>query len=138
MLKKMFKEKWFVGTIHILIVIGIFLNGFYVLENFKVSKNNQRVTDQKTQIEQDKKNLSDQNSYEFLDSFKTKRVKRAGYKYAGEEVFDISAIDSKKDQANKSQEIPNYQKWYSCLFTVNFQQQTSTENEQVVSNNLCK
>jgi hypothetical protein len=138
MLKKIFREKWFVWIVHMLIIVGIFLNGFYILENFKVNKNNQRTINQKNQLEQDKKNLTDQNSFELLDSFKTKMVKKKGFKYAGEEVFDISDIDTKKEILSTSQEIPNYQKWYNCLFTINFQEQSSNDNEQIVTNNLCR
>jgi hypothetical protein len=138
MLKKIFKEKWFIWTIHIVIIIGLFSNGFYVLENFKVSKNNQRITDQKIQLEQDKKNLMDQNSFEFLDTYKDKIIKKAGFKNAGEEVIDISTVDLKKEKATNQQAVPNYQKWYQCLFTNNFQDNNLDSSEQVVINNLCK
>jgi hypothetical protein len=138
MLKKIFKEKWFIWTIHALIIVGLFSNSFYVLENFKVNKNNQRITEQKTQLEQDKKNLMDQNSFEFLDTYKDKIIKKAGFKNAGEEVVDISAVDLKKDKPNNSQEIPNYQKWQKCLFTTSFQDKNIDNNEQVATNNLCK
>ena len=137
MLKKIFKEKWFIYTIHFVIIVGLFSNGFYVLENFKVSKNNQFITDQKAQLEQDKKNLMDQNSFEFLDSYKDKMVKKAGFKNAGEEVFDISNIDNKKENISNSQQTSNYQKWYKCLFTNNFQEKIENTN-QVITNNLCK
>lgn len=138
MLKKIFKEKWFVWTIHFVIVLGLFSNGFYILENFKVSKTNQAITDQKSKLEQDKKNLLDQNSFEFLDSYKDKMVKRAGFKNAGEEVFDSSYLDSKKDVHYNSQELTNYQKWYKCLFTVSFNDNLLDNNQNIVSNNLCK
>jgi hypothetical protein len=138
MLKKIFKEKWFVWTIHIAIIIGLFFNCFYVLENFKVSKNNQRIIDQKTQLEQDKKNLLDQNSFEFLESFKDKTIKKAGFKNTGEEVFDIGSIDSKKDDKTTQNINPNYEKWYKCLFTDNFSEKIIENNQQIVLNNLCK
>jgi hypothetical protein len=138
MLRKIFKEKWFTWTIHVLIVIGIFSNSFYMLENFKVSKNNQQIIDQKAKLEQDKKNLMDQNSFEFLDTYKDKIIKKAGFKNAGEEVIDISAVDLKRDRPASQQEVANYQKWYKCLFTTNFQDVILDTNEQAATNNLCK
>ena len=138
MLKKIFKEKWLIWTIHIVIVVSLLSNGFYILENFKVSKNSQRISDQKTQLEQDKKNLLEQNSFEFLDSYKDKMVKKSGFKNAGEDIFDLSSIDSKKVGSSKLQETSNFQKWYKCLFTVNFQDKVTDNNEQVASNNLCR
>jgi hypothetical protein len=138
MLKKIFKKKWFIWTIHVVIVLGLFSNGFYVLENFKVTKSNQLILDQKTQLEQDKKNLMDQNSFEFLDTYKDKIIKKAGFKIAGEEVIDLTAIDLKKDKPTNQQEIPNYTKWQKCLLTTNLQDKTSDSNEQVVVSNLCR
>jgi hypothetical protein len=138
MLNKIFKQNWFVWLVHIVIVVGLLSNGFYTLENFRVNKNNQQITDQKTELEQDKKNLMDQNSFEFLDSYKQKMVKAAGFKYAGEEIFDIGAIDTKKPNSTNTNQIPNYQKWYKCLFTNSLQDKVQGNNQQLVSNNLCR
>ncbi len=137
MLKKIFQEKWFVNAIHFVIVVGIFLNSFYILENFKVSKNNILITNQKVELEQAKKNLLTQNSFEFLDNYKDKMIKKAGFKNIGEDVFDISIIDSQKEDYSNSSNIPNYQKWYKCLFTTNFQEKI-IGTDQITTNNLCK
>jgi FtsZ-interacting cell division protein ZipA len=143
MLKKLFQTKWFIILVHIIIVLGIFFNGFYTLENYKVAKGNQKLTDQKSQLEQDKKNLLDQNSYEFLENYKDKTIKRAGFKKTGEEIFDISTIDKKKDEQRNQNQIPNLEKWYKCIFTKNsdelakqYKNNPFEENSSI--NNLCK
>lgn len=138
MLKKIFREKWFIWTIHITIIIGLFSNGYYVLENFKISKNNKRTQDQGIQLGQDKKNLLDQNSFEFLDTYKDKIIKKAGFKKTGEEVIDISITDLNKDKKMSQQDIPNYQRWQKCLFTLNYQYELINDNEQLISNDLCR
>jgi hypothetical protein len=125
------------------IVVGICSNGFYTLENYKVVKGNQKLTDQTVQLEQDKKNLLDQNSYEFLDDYKDKTIKKAGFKKTGEQIFDISQIDQKKDEQNNQSQVTNLEKWYNCLFTRNsddlarqFRNNQFEENSTI--NNLCK
>jgi hypothetical protein len=143
MLKKLFSQKWFVFVIHAVILLAVTTNSFYLMENFKVNKANLVLTQQKLQLEEDKKNLIDENSYEFLDSFKDKTIKKAGFKKTGEQVFDISNIDQKKDLKVESNQISNYQKWYSCLFSnqnsFTAQKNYTTESQDTNTDvNLCR
>jgi hypothetical protein len=143
MLKKLFQTSWFIILIHTVIVVGIISNGFYTLENYKVAKGNQKLTDQKLQLEQDKKNLLDQNSYEFLDDYKDKTIKKAGFKKAGEQIFDISKIDQRKDEQKNQNQATNIEKWYKCLFTRSSDElarqfRNNLFEENAAINNLCK
>jgi hypothetical protein len=142
MLKKIFLKSWFTFVIHFIILVGISSNAFYTLENFKVSKGNEKLLEQKSQLELDKKNLIEQNSYEFLENYKEKTIKKAGYKKTGEKIFDIANIDQTKDD-QKSIQTSNLEKWSKCLFSKNAHEQYARTNTTQLEENqntasLCK
>lgn len=122
MLDKLFRQLSFQILIHLLIVVGILSNGYYILENYKITRNNQKIEEQNSLLEQDKKNLLSQNSYEFLDTYKDKIIKRSGFKKSDEQIFDVSKIDvgeTEKNDKITGSSIPNQIKWYNCLFVKN-------------------
>lgn len=136
MLEKLLRQNITQIVIHLLIVIGIVSNGYYALENYKITRNNQKIDEQNNILEQDKKNLLSQNSYEFLETYKDKVIKRSGFKLTDEQIFDVSKIDI--NQTNKidkltQNSISNPTKWYNCIFIKNPKLEETEKN-----NPLCK
>jgi hypothetical protein len=121
MLEKFIRNWYTKIIIHALIIVGVIGNGYYMLENYKLSKNNQKIESYNLILEEEKKSLLNQNSYEFLETYKDKIIKKSGFKKNDEQIFDISKIDiaeTNKDD-NISLNLSNWQKWYNCLWSRN-------------------
>lgn len=127
-----FLDKWIVQIIiHCLIVVFVFLNGFYLVETYKISKKNIILTDYKTTINQSINNLKNQNSYELLDLYKDKIIKRSSYKKTDEQVYDISNLENNFDQnstQDQSKPFSNFNNWYKCLVKSNKFSTTNPES----------
>jgi predicted GNAT superfamily acetyltransferase len=98
------------------------MNGFYLLESWKIAKNNNRLLESNIQLAQNIVDQKNQNSFEALDQYKEKILKRSGYRKSGEQIFDISQIDNltqeeSDDLSEKNKNNP--QKWFTCLFGKN-------------------
>ena len=118
MIQNLFSKPWFKLLWHVILIIGVLYNGFFLLEGWKINKKNILLAENNTSITNSIEELRNQNSYENLESFKDKKIKASGFKKPGEQVIDTSRIDSLIDvdqRPSTNSAKPNQTKWVSCL-----------------------
>ncbi len=119
MYQKLWLKSNFQFTLHAFIVLLVLFNCFYALENFKIQKTSLKLKVYAENLQQHVTSLKNQNTYESLDLYKDKIIKKSNYRQNGEEVMDFTAFDQgqlvNQDKFDSSVDI--WQKWINCLTT---------------------
>jgi hypothetical protein len=122
-LQKFFTIPYIKFTIHLVIVVGLFLNIFYLYDYWSANKS---ISNQRTILDtviQQSNELKSEQSYFSSDIYREKYSKELNFKNRGEKVVDTSVIESLDSKVppvyipEKNKKQPsNMEKWIVCLF----------------------
>jgi hypothetical protein len=116
-------------------VFLVLFNCFYALENFKIQKTNTKLRVYAETLQQHVTSLKGQNTYESLDLYKDKIIKKSNYRQNGEEVLDFSGFDQAQliNQDKVISDTDVWQKWFNCV-----RGQSELTKRIAETNNFCK
>jgi lipopolysaccharide export LptBFGC system permease protein LptF len=135
MYQKFWLKPVFQMGLHICIFFLIFINIFYILENYKIQKTNLKLKSYQVTLQQNIASLKSQNTYESLAFYKDKIIKRNNFKKNSEEVLDFSKNDeiAMNNQNKTDKKVEIWQKWVNCLSG-----ETSNNKKILDSSSFCK
>ena len=104
---------------HFFLILGLVYNSFYLLEGWKINKNNIRTSEVNIELQQKIDDIKIKNDYKNLDSYKDKIIKISGYKKPDEQVIDTSILETQLENEkiqNSVESKNNPSRWLTCLF----------------------
>ena len=114
-----FQQPLFRIFFHLFLALGLLYNSFYLLEGWKINKNNIRTSETNIELQQKIDDIKIKNDYKNLDSYKDKIIKLSGFKKPDEQVIDTSILETQLEN-EKIQTIVNTKnnpsRWWMCFF----------------------